>query len=106
MIINGRRPVLLVGLDESTFHQYTFSKKCWRAPNGVSFLVPKSEDNMYMVSWYQAREFGLVLEERLTAENIAKINLGRRGNKYNSTTDAILIKGSDLKGGGYYMILS
>ena len=25
--INGRRPVLLVGQDESTFHQYTFSKK-------------------------------------------------------------------------------
>ena len=24
--LNGRRPVLLVGQDESTFHQYTFSK--------------------------------------------------------------------------------
>ena len=26
--INGRRPVLLVGQDESTFHQYVFSNKC------------------------------------------------------------------------------
>ena len=99
MRINGRRPVLHVGQDESTFHRYTFSRKCWRVPNGASFLIPKSEGNIYMVLWYQARELGLGLEERLTAENIAKINLGRRGNEYNSTTDAILIKGSDLKGG-------
>ena len=52
---------------------------------------------MYMVSWYQAREFGLVLEERLTAENIAKINLRRRGTKYYSTAYALLVKWSDLK---------
>ena len=35
--LNGRRPVLLVGQDESTFHQYTFSKKSWKGPNGSSF---------------------------------------------------------------------
>ena len=29
--LNGRRPVLLVGKDESTFHQYTFSKKVGRS---------------------------------------------------------------------------
>ena len=33
----------------------------------------------------------------LTADNLAKINLKRRGTKYNSTIDAVLVKGSSLK---------
>ena len=33
----------------------------------------------------------------LTADNLAKINLKRRGSKYNSTIDAVLVKGSSLK---------
>jgi hypothetical protein len=30
----GVRPVLMVGQDESTFHQFIFSKKQWKGPNG------------------------------------------------------------------------
>jgi hypothetical protein len=57
----GERPVLLVGQDESTFHQYIFSKEQWRGPNGKAFLMPKSEGKMYIASGFMAREFGLGL---------------------------------------------
>ena len=39
----GEHPVLLVSQDESTFHQFIFSKKQWKGPNGKAFLMPKSE---------------------------------------------------------------
>ena len=95
--LNGRRPVLLVGQDESTFHQYTFSKKSWKGPNGSNFLMPKSEGDIYMVSGYQSREFGLGLGSKLTPSITAQINIARSNTKYISTEDAILIHGSDMK---------
>ena len=36
----GVRPVLMVGQDETTFHQFIFSKKQWKGPNGKAFLMP------------------------------------------------------------------
>jgi hypothetical protein len=54
--IAGERPVLLVGQDESTFHQYIFSKKQWRGPNGKAFLMPKSEGEMYMASGFMKED--------------------------------------------------
>jgi hypothetical protein len=68
------RPVLLVGQDESTFHQYFFLKKQWRGPNGKAFLMPKSEGEMYMASGFTAREFGLGLGSRLTPAMRNEIN--------------------------------
>jgi hypothetical protein len=70
----GERPVFLVGQDESTFHQYIFSKKQWRGPNGKAFLMPKSEGEMYMASGFTAREFGLGLGSRLTPPMRNEIN--------------------------------
>jgi hypothetical protein len=61
----GERPVLLVSQDESTFHQFIFSKKQWKGPNGKSFLMPKSEGEIYMASGFVAGEFGLGLGLRL-----------------------------------------
>ena len=95
--IDGRRPVLLVGQDESTFHQYTFSKKSWKGPNGSNFLIPKSEGDIYMVSGYQAREFGLGLGSKLTPTIIGQINNARRNTNYISAEDAILINGNATK---------
>ena len=97
MRINGRRPVLIVGQDKSTFHQCTFSKKSWKGPNGSSFLSPKSDGDIYMVSGYQSREFGLGFRNKLTAEKRATINENRRNKRYVSSEDAILINGTDLK---------
>ena len=59
--IGVNRPVLLVGQDETTFHQLSFSKKQWKCPKGKCFLLPKTEGEIYMVSGFQAREFGLGL---------------------------------------------
>ena len=95
--INGRRPVLLVGQDESTFHQYTFSKKSWKGPNGSSFLSPKSEGDIYMVSGYQSREFGLGLRNKLTPTMMAFINLNRKNTTYLSREDALLLHSDDSK---------
>jgi len=95
--INGRRPVLIIGQDESTFHQYTFSKKSWKGPNGSSFLSPKSDGEIYMVSGYQSREFGLGLGKKLTPTIMATINDKRRKTKYVSSESAILLNGTDLK---------
>ena len=95
--INGRRPVLIIGQDESTFHQYTFSKKSWKGPNGASFLSPKSDGEIYMVSGYQSREFGLGFGKKLTPTILATINNKRKNNKYVSSESAILINGSDIK---------
>jgi hypothetical protein len=36
--------MLVGGPDESTFHQFVFSKKQWKGPNGKAFpAMPKSE---------------------------------------------------------------
>jgi hypothetical protein len=70
----GERPVLLVGQDESTFHQFIFSKKQWKGPNGKAFLMPKSEGEIYMASGFVAREFGLGLGLRLTPAIRIEIN--------------------------------
>ena len=92
------RPDLLVWQDESTFHQYIFSKKQWRGPNGKAFLLPKSEGEMYMASGFTAREFGLGLGSRLTPAMRNEINESHRQNKsYMLMGDAELVKGSTIK---------
>ncbi len=94
----GVHPVLMIGQDESTFHQNIFSKKQWKGPNGKAFLMPKSEGEIYMTSGFTAREFGLGLGSRLTPAVRAEINESRRQNKaYLSTADAELVKGSSDK---------
>jgi hypothetical protein len=57
----GECPVLLVCQDESTYHQFVFSKKQWKGPNSKAFLMPKSEAKIYMASGFTACEFGLGL---------------------------------------------
>jgi hypothetical protein len=92
------RPVLLVGQDESTFHQFIFSKKQWKGPNGKEFLMPKSEGKIYMASGYTSREFGLGLGSLLTPHVRNEINETHRQQKtYLLTADAELIRGSSNK---------
>ena len=77
----GVRPVLMVGQDESTFHQFIFSKKQWKGPNGKESLMPKSEGEIYMASGYTAREFGLGLGSLLTPHVRNEINETHRQQK-------------------------
>ncbi len=62
------RPIIPIGQDECTFHQFTFSKKYWKGPMGENILFPKAMGEMYMISGYQAREFGLGLGYLYTEE--------------------------------------
>ena len=49
------KPLMIVGQDESTYHQYVFSKKNWKTPTGRSQLVPKGVGEMYMCSGFQGQ---------------------------------------------------
>ena len=44
------RPLILIGQDESTYHQFIFAKKQWKGPLGQHQLLPKSEGEILMVS--------------------------------------------------------
>ena len=61
---------MIIGQDESSFHQYIFAKKSWKGMKGLSQLVPKSVGEVMMISGYQSREFGLGLGELLTDDVI------------------------------------
>ena len=72
---------MLIGQDESTYHQYIFSKKHWKGPTGLNFILPKGEGEILMVSGFQNREFGLGLRYLLRLEVLTKINENRKGKK-------------------------
>ena len=44
------RPSIMLGQDESTFHQFVFSKKNWKGSTGKSILLPKSRGESVMIS--------------------------------------------------------
>lgn len=84
----NERPVIIIGQDESTYHQYTFAKKQWKGPQGQVLLLPKSSGDIYMVSGYQSREFGLGLNDLLTNQILLDTNQKREKRKYISEDDA------------------
>jgi hypothetical protein len=89
----GECPIMLVGQDKSTFHQFVFSKKQWKGPNGKAFIMPKSEGEIYMVSGITTGKFGFGLGSHLTPEVGNEINTSHQQNKaYKSTADAELVK--------------
>ena len=95
--MNGRRTVLLEGQRWEYISSVHFLKKSWKGPNGSNSLIPKSEGDIYMMSGYQSKEFGLGLGTKLSLNNLAKINHARRNTKYVSSEDTILVNGSDVK---------
>ena len=84
----NKRPLIIVGQDKSTYHQYTFSKKQWKGPQGKHLLLPKSAGEIYMISEYQSREFGLGLRDKLTDNVLLRVNNKREGQHYKSVNDA------------------
>ena len=88
---------MLIGQDESTYHQYTFSKRYWKNCTGRNFITPKSEGEMLMVSAFQAREFGFGLGDHLTPEVYSKVNEIQRDEDYKAKDDAKLIKNCTKK---------
>ena len=71
--------LMSIGQDESTYHQFIFSKKYWKVPTGLNFISPKGEGGILIISRFQSREFGLGLRDILTPEVLAKINENRTG---------------------------
>ena len=54
----GMRPLLIIGQDESVFHQFSYSSRSWRAPKGEAHLLPKSNSYSIMVSAFISNAFG------------------------------------------------
>jgi hypothetical protein len=51
---HGKRPLIIIGPDESAFAQQSFSSKTWVGPNGERKLLPKGEGDTIMVSAFQS----------------------------------------------------
>ena len=62
------RSSMMIGQDESTYHQYIFSKNQWRGPAGHHCFLPKGVGDILMIPGFQSREFGLGLRDLLTPE--------------------------------------
>ena len=56
-----QRPVILIGQDESTFHQYIFSNRNWVNNKGSSPILPKGFGDMLMISGMQSQKTGVGL---------------------------------------------
>ena len=93
----GAKPLMLIGQDESTYHQFVFSKRHWKPKSGMNFILPKSTGEILMISGFQSREFGLGLGNLLTNEILSLINNKRKGQKYLSAADAVLINNNAFK---------
>jgi hypothetical protein len=96
----GERAVLLIGQDESIFHQFLFSKKGWVGAKGESVLRPKSEGEGYMISAFVSRLWGfneILSNMVLTDEVLEKVNARRKGKHYVSTEAAEEVYGRTLK---------
>ena len=55
----NKRPLIMIGQDELTYHQFMFPNRHWKGPSGTTFIVPKSQGETIMISAYQSCEFGL-----------------------------------------------
>ena len=92
-----KKPLMIIGQDESTYNQLVFSSKYWRGSKGLNFITPKNSGEIMMISGYQCREFGLGLGDLLTPEILLKINENRKNTSYLSKKDAMLVFNSDKK---------
>ena len=95
IISKDTKYVILVGQDGSTYHQYIFSKKGWKGPEGHTFILPKGEGEVLMISGFQSREIGLGLNDVLTYVVMKAVNGKIKGTKYIACEDEKLINGSE-----------
>ena len=75
--LQTRRPLMIIGQDESVFAQYLLGSKTWVGPKGQRSLLSKSEGDGYMLSAFVSREFGF--GRVMTDAELAKVNDERRG---------------------------
>jgi hypothetical protein len=87
---------LSFGHDEVIFNKNAFSSKCWHGPQGERPLVPKEDGTGVMVSGIQSREFGIGFP-KLSADEVAKVNMARAGKHYTDEKAAMKVLGSTTK---------
>ena len=56
------KPLMIIGQDKSTYHQFLFLKKNWKVPTGMHFILPTSEGEILTISGFQSCEFRLGLK--------------------------------------------
>ena len=54
----SRRPISIVGQDESVFAMYLLGGRTWVGPKVQRLLLPKSQGDGFMLSAFISREFG------------------------------------------------
>ena len=91
------KPLIIFGQDESTYHQFIFSKKIWKSNTGASYIQPKGMGEILMISAFQSRKTGLGLGHYLSDEIRREVNANRKGKSYLLKDDTKLIYGSDTK---------
>ena len=94
----GRRPIMMIGQDESVFRQYSFGSKCWVGPSGEIKLLPKSDGYSRMVSAFVSRSFGMGLD--LTENEMMRVNERRISDEwgeYISDKESIEVYGFNKK---------
>ena len=88
---------MILGQDESTFHQYIFANRTWKNISGYNQIVPKSVGDLLMISGYQSRETGLGFSNDFDDDVLEKINDKRCGQKYISADEIIIVYNQKTK---------
>ena len=86
------RPLILVGQDENTYHQFVFSKKHWKVPSILNIILPKGEGKILMISGFQSQKFGMGLGSRLSPYIVSS---NRKETKDISSDDAKFLYSDD-----------
>ena len=89
------KAIMIIGQDESIFHQYSLVTKQWVGPEGQRALLPKSEGAGYMIFAFQCREVGML--QIIGMEDLSAINTKRLETNYIATEAAIYINGNTAK---------
>jgi hypothetical protein len=91
----NKNAIVVLGQDESVFHQYCLRTRQWVGPNGARPLLPKSDGYGLMVSAFQSREFGFGM--KMSERDLEIVNEHRRGKKYTDSAAALEILRCDDK---------
>ena len=76
----SKKPIIIIGQDESIFKQYCLSKKQWFLPDGSTNANPKDEGQGIMISAFVSRDLGFGFN--ISPHDLRRINNCRHGSDY------------------------
>jgi hypothetical protein len=71
------KSIMIIEQDESVVAQYLLGSKTWVEPKGLCPLLPRSKDNVRMLSAFMSREFGF--GRVLMEADLVRVNCKRQG---------------------------